>query len=173
MQNSSARIPQAFANYFQQNGDSQAPAKTYISATYVDVHWPWLIYPLAIALACVVNLIITIYQTRRYKLPIPFGGLLHSRSSSSSTLTNKKKTAPIESTAAGMSVTGRETAPGDGVAEEPEEEPRPAGPGKSLLSRSAAVASDSISAFQVLAKEKVVQLIRSDGRWGFGKIDSK
>jgi hypothetical protein len=172
IRNSSARIAQAFTNYLQQNGDGQVSGKVYTAVAFVDVHWPWLIYPLAIVIVCFTMLIVTIFQTRRYKFPIwrtsPYP-LLFAYQIGDASQVAMTNIAPAAVSAAAR----QDDDTGDGDAEEPSSAQRRATASKPFLTRSAAVDSDSISALQDVAKKTVVQLIRSDGRWVFEKPKSE
>lgn len=69
MQNASERIAQAYTNHLQQNSNTEVSGKAYIAVPFVDVQWLWLIYPITLVVVCLVNLVVTIYQTRRWKFP--------------------------------------------------------------------------------------------------------
>lgn len=166
--NSSARLAQAFTNHIQQNGDTQIPATVYNLATFVDVRWPWLIYPLVIVAVCFVNLIITIYQTRRCKLPIwrtsPYPLLFAWQ------FKDVEPPTTTESQPVVRAETAQDKTPKESVGQEAEEDPsRPTETSKPLLRQSTAVSDDSISALDILARGSVVQLVNSDGRWVFEK----
>lgn len=167
--NSSSRVAQAYTNYLQQNGDNEVSAKVYTAVPFVDVHWLWLIYPIAIVIVCLVNLIITIYQTRKYGFPKWSTSLypllfaygvndVRNATTTASTAATEERDASLR----GKTV------------KEPEDESRPVEPSKPLLTRPKTVSNnDLISALEVVAKESVVQLIKSDGQMVFEKPESR
>ncbi|KAK5053137.1 hypothetical protein LTR84_002111 [Exophiala bonariae] len=171
MQNSSARIAQAFTNYFQQNGDTLISGKVYTVVTFVDVHWAWLIFPLAIVLICFANLIITIYQSRLLKLPIwrtsPYPLLF------SWQMEDNRPRATVYDVPAVVSATGRDPASGDRIPEEQDRSSNSVGVSRPLLKRSVAINEYSISALESVARGSMVQLKRTDGRWMFETSDVK
>jgi hypothetical protein len=159
VQNSSAKIAQAFTNYFHQNGDREIQGTAYTTVAFVDVRWAWLTFPLVIVVLCFANLIMTILQTRRHRLPVW-------RTSTYPLLFAHKGESPFTAVLPGAGVHHGGVSSRDGEFEEGEEEPRPT-QSKPLLRSGAG--NDSISAFNQMAKRTMVQLVRSDGHWIFEK----
>jgi hypothetical protein len=160
--NSSARIAQTFTNHLRENGDEEIQGQVYTSVPFVDVRWPWLVYPLTIVTVCSAMLLITIYQTKRCGLPIwrtslyPLLFAYH--------IENDRRPSMIHSSERSFTMQkGQVVTTSRGRTDA----------GRPLLRRSPVRTDDSVSTFELTAKHTEIQLVRSDERWVFEKVKSQ
>ncbi len=157
--NSSAKIAQIFTNYFHQHGNKQIRGEAYDTVPFVDVHWPWLAFPLAIVIICFTTLLITIYQTRRRGLPtwktstfpLLFAYQPHDQEMVISTETN---------------VEPNHAASGDGDENVANDEREPT---QEIAMLKPVEPGESTSSYSALAKATSVRLVKRDGGWIFDR----
>ena len=69
IRNNTAKLAQGLTNLIQQNGGINVKGQAYILATYVEVRWWWLAYPMALIVVGIAALLATMYQTHLHRLP--------------------------------------------------------------------------------------------------------